>query len=457
MKMDVKSRRTKALIASYVAAAFLITGGFAVQGYVRAAEYERALNNVYQRAFSELSSAVSEVDNALQKLSYASSPTMISVLCTELFAQTMAAQIALGELPYGNVELEHTASFIAKVGDYAASLSKSAAVNGACSEEERQNLRSLSAASTSLSQMLSDLEADIYSGVVTMRDLNEAQALLSAASEEGGHEVSGASYQSIESEFPEVPSLVYDGPFSEHLSNRMPKALENKEDVSQEQALKSAAQFLEVKPDILTQTTTLEGNLPGWGFSATIEGGEVYLEVARKGGTVVQMINSRPAGEAAFSAQEATEEALSFLQARGYEDLTPSYYINQSNILTINLAAKLGDIILYPDLIKVSVALDTCRVTGFEARGYLMNHVERDLAQPAISVEEAQSKVDGDLNILSHQLALIPTGGEHEVLCHEFKCETEDGKHYLFYINAESGREERILLLLEDETGTLVI
>ncbi len=457
MRMDLGKKRIRALGVSYTAAAFLVTGGFAVREYARAKDYENTLNNVYQHAFAELSSSVSELNNTLQKLSYATSPTMISSLCTELFGRAVAAQMSLGELPYGNVELEHTASFLAKVGDYAAALSKSAAINGACSDEERQNLRSLSSATASLAQMLSDLEADIHSGAVTMQSLNAAKAQLSAASEEGGNELSGASYQSIESEFPEVPSLVYDGPFSEHLSNRMPKSLEDKEEVTQDQALAAAAQFLQVKPEILSLTSTLEGNLPGWGFSSTIEGGEVYLEVARKGGTVVQVINSRPAGEAAFSAEEATEEALTFLKNRGYENLAPSYYINKNNILTINLAAKEGEVLLYPDLIKVSVALDTCRVIGFEAKGYLMNHVARDLPQPSVDMEEARAKVDGDLQILSHQLALIPTSGEYEVLCYEFKCQDPDGKHYLFYINTQTGREERILLLLEDESGTLVI
>ena len=71
---------------------------------------------------------------------------------------------------------------------------------------------------------------------------------------------------------------------------------------------------------------------------------------------------------------------------------------------------------------------------------------ERDL--PALSPE---------LDILSHRLALIPTGGEYEVLTHEFKCQSADGRHVLVYINAQTGQEEKILILLEDESGTLVI
>ena len=65
--------------------------------------------------------------------------------------------------------------------------------------------------------------------------------------------------------------------------------------------------------------------------------------------------------------------------------------------------------------------------------------------------------MDSSLTVLSHQLVLVPTGGEYEVLCHEFKCQNADGGHVLVYVDASDGQQEQILLLLEDENGTLVI
>ncbi len=457
MKFNLHSFKVKILSASFLSAAFLVTVGFAVQGHVRANAYQNTLNNTYQHAFSELTTAMYEVDTALQKLSYATSTTLVSTLCTELFGRTMAAQMALGELPYGNVELEQTAAFVAKAGDYAEALSKSAAAKGSCSAEERQNLRALATASASLSQMLQDLQSDIHRGTITLEDLRQAEERLSASTEDGKHILAGSAYQNMESQFPEVPSLVYDGPFSQHLSNRSPKQLEGKELYSQGQALTAAAAFLDVKPEILSLTASVEGSLPAWGFSAVIDGGEVYLEVSRKGGLVVQMISSRPTGEAKVDPKVAVESAMAFLKVRGYDGLQPSYYINQGNVLTINLASVQEGVLCYPDLIKVSVALDTGRVAGFEAKGYLMNHTARTLPQPAVTADEARAVISPDLEILSTALTLIPTDGEYEVLCHEFKCQTLDGKHYLVYVNAQSGDEERILILLEDETGTLVI
>ena len=74
-----------------------------------------------------------------------------------------------------------------------------------------------------------------------------------------------------------------------------------------------------------------------------------------------------------------------------------------------------------------------------------------------VSREEAQGVVSDKLKILSHALAVIPTSGKNEVFCHEFKCESADGRHYIVYVNAETGNEERILILIEDENGALAL
>ena len=137
--MEQRRQSTRQLVrrVSFLAAAFAVTAGLAVQGQMEAAAYRRYLANSRLHAFAELSANLSQLNTDLQKGVYATTPSMLGALCTQIFGRAMSAQMALGELPYGNIELEQTAAFLAKTGDYAAALSRSAAVNGACSEEER--------------------------------------------------------------------------------------------------------------------------------------------------------------------------------------------------------------------------------------------------------------------------------------------------------------------------------
>jgi hypothetical protein len=43
------------------------------------------------------------------------------------------------------------------------------------------------------------------------------------------------------------------------------------------------------------------------------------------------------------------------------------------------------------------------------------------------------------------------------VLCWESQCENQDGIHYIVYLNATTGEEQKLFRLIEDESGTLVI
>ena len=442
------SRRGAVRVITFLIAAFLIVCGLAGAAYGQARQYRRYLQTSYIHAFSELTTAVSEIDTALQKGMYATSPAMISTLCTEVFGKAMAAQMSLGELPYANVELEQTAAFVAKVGDYAYALSRAAAINGGYSGQDLDNLAALSRQATQLADQLGRLEADIQNGIYTLDDVPAAEERLATVQEDGSAPEGG--YQEIEGQFSELPTLIYDGPFSDHIQSRSPAMLEGREPVSESEAREIAAAFVGLRPEIFTLISTVEGRIPAWSFSAAVDGGELTVQVSRTGGLVLNLFNSRPAGETALSHEEGVEAARAFLQERGFACVKESYYMEQDGVLTVNFASVQEDVICYPDLIKVAVALDNGRIVGFESEGYLMNHTVRELPAVTLSLAQAQLKVSSQLKQLAHQLAVIPTTGENELLCYEFKCETQDGQHYIVYVNAQSGNEERMFLLLED-------
>ena len=453
----MEKRRVRVLAASFTAAAFAVSVGFGVQGYARAEDYRRQLDNGYRQAFTELTTAAGELDAALEKVTYATTPSLFASLCAQAYAKALAAQTALGELPYGNVELEQTAAFFAKAGDYAMAMARGAGAEGVCTDENRETLRGLAAAAGELSATLQALQLQLDGGALHPEDVAAVEARLAAAAEDGGQITSGSAFQTVEADFPQVPTLIYDGPFSEHLSGRTPQMLEGLPQVTEEEARRAAAAFAGLRAEVFTRTSDGAGNLPAWGFSALVDGGELYVEITKQGGQVLQMLSSRPVGEAALSRKEGVEQAAAFLEEHGYRDMAPSYFLEGDGILTVHFAPVLDGVYCYPDLVKVGVALDNGDVVSFEAHGYLMNHGAREPAAPAVSADEAAERVDSSLTILSRQLALIPTGGEYEVLCHEFKCQNADGGHVLVYVNAATGQQERILLLLEDERGTLVI
>ena len=129
----------------------------------------------------------------------------------------------------------------------------------------------------------------------------------------------------------------------------------------------------------------------------------------------------------------------------------------EGNVLTVTFCAAQDGVICYPDMVKLSVAMDTGELLRFDATEYRTCHTRRELEPPAMSEAEAAARVPEGLRLLEQRLAVIPSAGTEERFCRELICESDAGEHYLLYFNARTGEQERILLLIEDESGTLAL
>ena len=458
MKQTTVKKRTFVLIVSFLAAAAIALGAAAISAQGRAKSYETLVAANYQHAFSELVTAVGEMDTALQKSLYAVSPSMISAVCTEVFGKSMTAQMSLGALPFSSQELERTSSFISRTGDYAWSLARAASTGSGYTDGQLESLRSLSDTAGVLSQNLRSMQEELFSGAITMDSLENARRRLSEADNtQVGTVTVGDGMKLIEREFPETPSLVYDGPFSEHLVNAQPRLLEGLPAVGEDEARRAAAEFAGIDEGRLSLSGERGGSIPCRYFSAESGAASLTIAVTNAGGKILGMISSRVPGEAVVSDADAERSAIRFLESRGFGGMAETYRIKQDGAMTVNFAYKQNGVLCYSDLIKVTVALDTGAVSGFEAAGYVMSHCERDVPTPAIAVSDAAQCVGRGLRLVSTQLALVPDDGKTEKLCYELKCEDEQSRHCLIYVNALTGVQEKLLILLEDETGTLTI
>lgn len=398
----------------------------------------------YQEAIEELASSADKISSALTKGRYSNDAAMMARLSNELITSADTAKEALLKLPVSSVDLEGTNKFLSQIGNYAYSLSEKAARGEAHEISDTDNLKSLSKTATDFSNAVWALKSkmltqddDLYE---IFDDLDDLIILDDLAD--------------LESGFDETPKLIYDGPYSDHILEKTPKMIQNAEEVSVEEATEKAARALNLEGWELTLSETgEEGKMPSYCFSS--ENG--YAAVTKHGGYLNYMIKSRNVLDDEMETKEALRLARLYLDSLGIENMQSTYYEEYNNVLCVNFAYRDGEVLCYTDLIKVSVALDNGEIMGFDARGFIVNHYERDLPSPKISEAEAQQKLSPFLKVTSSQLALIPTDAVDEKLCWEFKCQSDDDEAILVYINAETGVEEDILILLISDDGTLTI
>ncbi len=249
------------------------------------------------------------------------------------------------------------------------------------------------------------------------------------------------------------PTLIYDGPFSDHIMQKDPELLKGEQNVPRADAKKAAA-----KAAVLNEADLEDGNdenskMASYGFS----GKGVDVSITKKGGLVSYMLKSRLVEESKIDIKQATEKARSYMDSLGIGAMETTYYEISNNIITFNYAYMQDQVIVYADLIKVSVAMDTGEIMGFDARGYIVNHKKRTIETPKYTKEVCQLNVSEYLTVEKGRLTVIPSSGLNEIVCYEFKCKSKDGKDILVYINANTKAEEQILILLISENGTLTM
>ena len=434
--------------------------GFAVFGFTSMSKAKTdgtALSADYRRSFAELVSGVADVDTALKKSLLVTSPSMAGAVCTEVYGKAQTAQMALSALPDSAANLEKTAGFLGRVGDYAFALSQKAARGESFSDTERENLRSLSDTADALTQNFREMQNDLGSGLASTGQYQKTIEHYDKNESKVVPQTLGDRLSASEQDFPEVPTLIYDGPFSESARSAKPKALAGLRGVDEMTARRAAAQFLGVRPELIWLSGDENGRLPSYRFSTKFHDAEVTVAVTKQGGIAWQMLSPRTVGSAELSAKEGLAAAKKLLARRGYTDMQESYYLVDGNILTANFCDLQSGIACYPDLVKISVALDDGSLQGFDASGYLAAHTLRSFPAAAVTQEAARTKVPSDVEILSEKLTVIPTAGKNELLCWEFECQDKNQQKYLIYVNAQTGEQEKIFLLLQDDRGTLTV
>lgn len=435
------------LIAGLIAA---VIWGFTATKSADALEISN--ENQYNRAFHELVGYVDNIDVLLSKTQLTKSPAQLAKLSSDIFRQSAEAKSCLGQLPTSEVQLDNTSKFLSQVGDYTYVLSQSMINGEEISQQEYEDLASLAEYAANLRDTLSSIEEQIYSGEIRISDIRSKKR--GNVADAAGNNIL-EDLEDVEKSFEDYPSLIYDGPFSEHIVNREPEMLKNASEVSQEQALSKAEELIDSR-ELVFQSLSENTAIPSYTFVHDNDDNQISISITKKGGYILSYLNNRNVDGEQLDIQEATQKAAQFLQKNGFYSMQDSYYEKSGGIATINFAYTQDNVTCYSDLVKVRVALDNGEILGLETKGYLMNHTERELSAPSLTMEEAQAKISTNLEVKATRLALVPKDSMREVLCYEFTGAFND-RNFIIYVNANNGREEEIFLLIESDEGVLTI
>ena len=417
-------------------------------------EYRGLAENSYNNAFYQLVEYVNQTEVLLAKSTITNSSKHGAETLTNIWRDSTLAESYLARLPIGTQELETTQKFLNQLSDYSYTLANKTIGGEDLAQEDLDNLTKLHEYCSSLKDTLNQLEVDLYSGNIKWGELEKAggEALIQEASN-----LSQSSFGSIVEDLHEYAGLIYDGAFSNHMTNPERVGLTG-DNIDEAKAIEIAKEFIgnDRITEINSNGQSQNANIECYSFTAKVSDEEIFtIAISVKGGHVVFMNSNRNIINESVSSEDAVKKGEEFLESKEFKNMKPTYYMNNGGVLTVNYAYEQDGVTMYPDLVKVKIALDNGEILGIETTGYLNCHREkRELQETKISLEDARSKVNKNLNVSSSGLAVIPTEWGTEVLCYEFKGNTADND-FIVYINAETGEEEDILMIINTPEGTL--
>ena len=440
----------------------LVIAGIGYWGYDQYTTKEQLkvyMGNKYQQSFYELVEHVEQLQVLIGKSLVSTSPRQNIMILTDVWSHSTTAQAELNKLPLAAQTVYNTSKFLAQAGDFAHVKARQNAEGEILNGEDRNILKQLREYAVNVAETLHNIENDVLAG-----DVNWVE-LVRKTSQEIKHDKNivkepvGKGFDDINEEISKVPTLIYDGPFSDNIVERKPQELKGKK-ISKEKARNTVNDFLVLKNNDeldISEGKSVNGKIPSYNYQIKTGNGNYSMDISQQGGYLVSLLNNREVNSSKITQKEAVDKTHDYLARIDYPAMEATYSEIKDNISYISLAYTKNNITFYPDIINVQIAMDNGQIIAVEALNYLMSHHTRKIEKPEINKNEAQEMVKSTLEEIENiKLAVIPQPALKEVLTYEIRGKSA-GETYLIYINAKTGDEEQILKVIKGEKGTFAL
>ena len=439
------TKRNYARIISFILAAFGVLLAYAIINMSYANSYRFQLENSYQQSLNELSENLDAVETNLTKSVYSNSDKMLLQISSDLYAECTEAKEALSRLPVSQMNLGSTYKFLSQASDYASYIANKISSGTELTDEEHKNLSTLLNYSKKLNE-----------SVASMVQISNSGAMITASKVKNSENIDvnllTNDMSTAEDAFKNYPTLLYDGPFADAVLNREAQLLKGKDEISQDKAREIAAKALGCNVNQLSFENEEQGSIPCYVFNC----GQKTVSVTKNAGYVLSILYGGKISKSSITYDNAINIAKNYLKKLGYDNMQETYYMTNNNVCVINFAYSKDNVTYYADLIKVGVSMLDGKIVSLEAEGYITNHIERTAFKEKIKLADAQKNISSYLNVKDSKKCVIPLDNGLEAECFEFHCESsETGEEVLIYVNAATGAEENILLLLYSDGGAL--
>lgn len=421
--------------------------GTGVWGYQEHQEKNAVLTqaeNEYQRAFHELTYHMDLLNNEIGSALAMNSANGLSPQLVDIWRLSSEALTDVGQLPLGLLPFNKTEEFLSNISDFTYRTGIRNLEDDPLTEEETKTLNNLYDQSADIKNELRQVQHIALDNNLRWMDV---QVALANQDEQSDNTIIDG-LKTVEDTVDGFEESNVDSPIEgtsskDHSYKNLPG-----EKISEEEAIEKSKELFNVtNEDNLSITKSGEGSdIPLYSISYQNDEKHGYMDMSVRGGHPITLLVDRSVEEAKISLNEGMEIADNYLDQLNFDDMTLLRSSQFDNIGVYSYISNQDDVRVYSDAIEVKVALDNGDILGLTAKNYFMNHTERDIPEPEISIEEAKEEVNPNVEIQEEFMAIIDNDLGEEVLTYEFLGVLGD-ETYRIFINAMDGKEEKVEML----------
>ncbi|WNS74052.1 germination protein YpeB [Bacillus sp. DTU_2020_1000418_1_SI_GHA_SEK_038] len=420
--------------------------GVAFWGYQEHREKNAILINAennYQSAFHSLTYNIDLLHDKIGTTLAMNTRKSLSPALADVWRLTSEAHSYVGQLPLTLLPFNKTEEFLANIGDFSYRTAVRDLDKEPLTDKEYENLKKLYSNSAEIQNELRKVQHLVLKNNLRWMDVEMA---LATGKETADNTIIDG-FKTVEKTVdgyeetdlgPTNVSLEKEDNNFKHLKGK---------GISEQEAINIAKKYSGFKNDVAVKVTE-NGEGSDYGFYSVSlldqrTKQEANMDITKKGGYPIWFIISRDIKKQTISLNEASNQALKFLKDNGFKDLELFESAQYNYTGVFNFVSKKDNVRIYPDSIKVKIALDNGNIVGLSAGNYLQSNHDRVIQKPAISLENARSDINPQVKVMENRLAVIENDINKEVLCYEFLGTLGDDTYRIF-INAETGNEELV-------------
>lgn len=438
----MKGKKTLVYLTTIFASLMIVFLCLFLSFFASSRTYKQQLENSYMKSFYEMVDSINTLEVDFSKIIATSSLSSQRELLSDIYNTSLVGVNNVNILPINNSKLTEINTLLNTTSGFVYSLLldnyKGNKINSADYDQIINLYNKIREMQYDINNYIKELQYD-YSIIDEINFDNVEESNFSAG------------VVDVESSSSKVPTLIYDGPFSDSVLNKEVKGLGEVEYSQDEIKNMLHGVYANSQINYLGESV---GKFETYNFEI-IDKVSLFVSVTKKGGLILTITAFGSGEEKKIEVEEGISIAEQFASDLNINNMYSVWHQHAGNILYVNLAPIKDHIIYYSDLIKVKVDLSLGHVVGWEATAYATNHIERSFSS-TMGILDAQSNVSDVLEIKERNLCIIPDKFVGELSAYEFICTWENYTYYV-YIDSHTGEEVNIQRVINTSNGQLLM